>query len=183
MIHHRCKLCDRRSVLAWLLALPAVGSARAQGPDAYRPLREPVAMPAPRAPWTPAPFKAWLEPEPDDGLGIPLLLLNGLVLRVPGTQAGGDAVHAFCRLCPHEICEVDFVTDTSRVRVDSGETPPHPLFFCVCHESVFDPVMDGAHIGGPAPRGLYRFALRQTGHEIRITAVEAAVLTRLREGV
>jgi len=180
--------CDRRSLLACLLALPVLRTALAQDSvgesTSYRPLREPVEVPAPAALWNPVVFKAWLEPRPEDGLSMPLLLLGGFALRVPSADGtAGGTVHAFCRTCPHEICDVDFLTDPSHIRVDSGVVPAHPLFFCVCHESVFDPTLDGAHISGPAPRGLYRFAFELDSDTIRITSVEEAVLTRLGENL
>lgn len=188
MIRRSCPLCDRRSVLAWLLALPSLRAVLAQ--DAldesidYRKLREPVELRAPSVLWEPAAFKAWLEPRPDDGLSTPLLLLDGVVLRAPVPDGGsGSALHALCRLCPHEICEVDLLSDPSRISLDSGAVPTHPLFFCVCHQSVFDPVLNGAHISGPAPRGLYRFAFESESDLVRITAVEEAVLKRLGEAV
>jgi nitrite reductase/ring-hydroxylating ferredoxin subunit len=178
---------DRRKLLAGLLSLPAMRLALAQDISDksinYRALREPVELPAPAEIWTPAAFKAWLEPQPSDGLAMPLLLLHGIVLRAPAAAGDGGTLHALCRLCPHEICEVDLLEDPSQIRLDSGAVPAHPLFFCVCHESVFDPVMDGAHISGPAPRGLYRFAFETAGNRVRITGVEEAVLRRLGEGV
>lgn len=139
----------------------------------------------PAGDWETVDFKAWLVPRPEDALAMPLLLLNGFALRVPlDGGAGESVVHAFCRTCPHEICEVDFVEDASRVRMDTGAPPPaHPLFFCVCHESVFDPTREGAHISGPAPRGLYRFAFEAESDRIRITSVEEAILTRLGENL
>jgi nitrite reductase/ring-hydroxylating ferredoxin subunit len=180
---------DRRSVLACLAALPALRSSLARADIdksiSYRELREPVEVPVPAASWETVGFKAWLVPRPEDGLSMPLLLLNGFALRVPlEGDAGETVVHAFCRTCPHEICDVDFVEDTSRIRIDSGAAPPeHPLFFCVCHESVFDPTREGAHISGPAPRGLYRFAFDLDAGTIRIKSVEDAVLARLGENL
>lgn len=180
--------CDRRSLFACLLALPALRSALAQGSInesiRYRQLREPVEIRAPAAVFKPVAFKAWLEPRPEDGLSMPLLLLNGFALRVPDDNGPRGTVLAFCQTCPHEICDVDFREDSSNIRMDSGAAPPaHPLFFCVCHESVFDPTLGGAHISGPAPRGLYRFALDLDSDIIRITSVEEAVLTRLGENL
>jgi nitrite reductase/ring-hydroxylating ferredoxin subunit len=178
---------DRRSVLACLAALPALRSALARADTdesiSYRELREPVELPAPAGIWESVGFKAWLVPRPEDGLSMPLLLLNGFALRVPVEGGTGEsAVHAFCRTCPHEICDVDFVADTSHIRIDTGAAPPaHPVFFCVCHESVFDPTRDGAHISGPAPRGLYRFAFDLDGSTLHINSVEEAVLARLGE--
>lgn len=181
-----CDSCslERRSALAMLLSLPMWRAALAQqaggaGGSTYRALRSPVAVAAPRAPWETRAFKAWLDPRADDGLSFKELLLGGVLLRLPG--ASGSGLRAFCVLCPHEICVTEYVDDGRPLPVEQAPAPAHPLFFCVCHSSVFDPARDGRRIGGPAPRGLYRFALEARADSVRVTGIEEALLKRLGE--
>jgi Rieske Fe-S protein len=176
---------NRRRALACLLALPALRTALAQGSNdksiAYRDLKEPVEVPDPGDVWQPIEFDAWVGTLPEDGLDVPELLLRGMVLRVPEERGDESIVHAFCRLCPHEICQVDFLPDARHVRVDAATPPSHPMLFCVCHESVFDPLAGGARIGGPATRGLFLFSSEARRGMIRVTAVEESILKRLGE--
>ncbi len=194
----------RRAFLSWCLGALAMGrrlpplprrqagrdvsSMSANRPRAYRDLEAPVLFPlaAIAAPWQPVPFEARVRRrDPDAGV----VLLDGILLRTASQEAagGGDpgassnpaAVHAFCRLCPHEICHVELQSDTSRLELDAGVAPGYPLFVCPCHFSVFDPLSEGATLGGPAFRGLYRFKLQVRQETVEITQVEEEVLTLL----
>ena len=195
----------RRTFLSWCLGALAMGRRlppmrrrqaakgllspmSANRTPAYRQLEAPVLFPlaAIAAPWRPILFEARVRRrDPDAGV----VLLDGILLRTrsEGTLGGGDqgasgdpaAVQAFCRLCPHEICHVDLQSDTSRLELDAGVAPGHPLFVCPCHFSVFDPLSEGATLGGPAFRGLYRFKLQVRQETVEITQVEEEVLTLL----
>lgn len=176
-------LYNRRAALAWLLALPMFDASLTQPQPGtssdYRRLREPVVVTNPVDLWSPVLFEAWLDLEPQDGLAMSELLLYGMLLRVPGTD--GDVLRAFCTLCPHEMCQVDLLLDVRNVTVEGPMTPDHPLLFCVCHESAFDPTIGGARIAGPTPRGLFRFELESEALGVRITGIEESLLARLNE--
>jgi thiosulfate dehydrogenase (quinone) large subunit len=80
----------------------------------------------------------------DPGTGDPTWVLQ----LTPGRFTALDAI------CPHQGCQVDFVS-----AVDG--------FACPCHGSLFDP--QGNRISGPAPRGLTKLAVDVTGGNVRAT--------------
>ncbi len=159
--------------------LPAVG-----GAQTYRDLETPVVLPAEAitGPWSSLPFEARV---PRDDPTVGAAVLDGVLLRTgakgaPGDRSGSDeagGLQAFCLLCPHEICHVEYRSDPSQVRLEIGETPQHPLLVCPCHFSVFNPLSGGALISGPAYRGLYRFKAQVEQDSVKITQVEEEVLT------
>ena len=54
--------------------------------------------------------------------------------------------------------------------------PTEPVFVCPCHNSTFK-ASDGERLGGPAPRGLYRFRVTAvTDKTVEIGEVEEDVL-------
>jgi|TARA_Y100000310_G_scaffold270358_2_gene284136 nitrite reductase/ring-hydroxylating ferredoxin subunit len=122
--------------------------------------------------WHALAFEAWIPPTRQTASDK---LLKGILLRTSEGDSGD--LKAFCLLCPHEICEVQYQTETGTVRLESGTVPDHPLLVCPCHFSVFDPMRDGEVINGPAQRGLYRFRLSTRGSNVQITHVEEQVLT------
>mgnify|MGYP001183016421 CR=1 FL=1 len=122
--------------------------------------------------WHSLVFEAWLTPVGDTATDK---LLKGILLRTNRDDSSG--LKAFCLMCPHEVCEVQYQKDSSMVRLESGTVPDHPLLVCPCHFSVFDPLQDGDVLNGPAHRGLYRFRLATSGTKIQITQVEEQVLT------
>ena len=162
----------RRVMLRHCLALFGVlrGTAWAGQDRVFRDLARPVHVPLGEVavPWQLAPFDA----RAVSISGAPLLL-KGVVVRTAATPAG---LQALCLTCPHEICYVNLVRDTTSVELDADRAPDHPLFVCPCHFSVFDPVADGARLAGPSPRGLFRFGLRVDGDSVRIDRVETALL-------
>lgn len=199
-------LHPRRAFLAWCLGVLAMGRRlpfrerrprerehrpRSTGPHlppatgapTYRDLETPVVFPAEAIadPWSSLPFEARV---PRDDPAGDAVVLAGVVLRTgpagaPGDRSASDdggEVQAFCLLCPHEICHVVYRTNTSRVQLEAGATPEHPLLVCPCHFSVFNPLSDGALISGPAYRGLYRFKVQVERDTVKITQVEEGVL-------
>ena len=167
-------LLDRRALLrrcfgACVVALPGA-SRRASGQILYRSLRKPVVVPLARLAdvWKPFPFRA-LAQKANGGQ----VRLQGLLMRVPDPASASTALRAFCLLCPHEICQVNFVPDPSRLRLEPANKP---LFVCPCHFSVFDPAADGACLSGPAPRGLYRFAVQVRARQAEVSQVEQQAL-------
>ena len=121
--------------------------------------------------WKSREFEAWVSSPGGDKL------LKGLLLRVSEPVQDDTGLRAFCVYCPQEICEVALVQDTSKVRLDSGAVPEHPLVVCPCHFSAFNPLADGVNISGPAFRGLFRFRVITRDDRIHITQVEKKALT------
>ena len=138
----------------------------------FRQLRDAIEIPLAELgqPGSQVLFKAWID-EPSTVSGE--LLLRGILVRL---QSG--SVDAFSLICPHEICEIESVTDASLLPRDLGPLPTHPLLACPCHFSVFDPEDGGRKLAGPSPRGLYRFGLRVIGNTVLIDRVEASTVDR-----
>lgn len=144
-------------------ALPAIS---------YRDLTRPVTVPLGDVSerWQFVEFDAWAV----DASGGDLLL-KGVLVRTQLADDPADGLVAFCLACPHEICYVGLVEDSSAVELDV-QGPDHPLFVCPCHFSAFDPCAEGERLGGPTPRGLFRFRVELAEMNVRIAQVEEAVL-------
>jgi Rieske Fe-S protein len=156
-----------QATLGLLAGLSAAKHSTASKANGWLELRPPVQVPrqAVRSPWQTHSFEARFERKPGVA-GV----LDGLLLRLPHSP-GSDDLKAFCTLCPHEICTVRL--QQVRLPRDAGEKLH---FLCPCHQSVFDPLADGALISGPAPRGLYRFAVTSSASTIDVVGVEEAAL-------
>ena len=107
--------------------------------------------------------------------------VNGMVVRVAAGDGSldRDQFKAVCAVCPHEQCEVDFVADPGQldplVVAEIGRVDD-PVYLCPCHNSVFS-MDEGQRLGGPAPRGLYRFRVTDvTDSAVVIGEVEEDVL-------
>jgi Rieske Fe-S protein len=123
------------------------------------------------APGAAAPFKAWVAAP---GTAAGELLLRGTLWRL---ESGSFDVWSV--LCPHEICEVERISDPAALAQHvSVALPRRPLLACPCHFSVFDPEARGARLAGPAPRGLYRFGFEVAGDRVRIDRIENALIER-----
>ena len=90
-----------------------------------------------------------------------------------------ECFKAVCVVCPHEQCDVDFVANPGEldpsVVGEIGEVSD-PVYLCPCHNSTFT-MAGGERLGGPAPRGLYRFRVTGvTGTHVEIGEVEEDVL-------
>jgi Rieske Fe-S protein len=111
-------------------------------------------------------------------------------IRVPGmvvrtaAATGADPTpqefSAVCLRCPHEGCDVDFVSDPTTLPPDVLAETGRPLigsvYVCPCHNSTFD-AQDGQRVAGPAPRGLYRFRVTGVSQAaVEIAEVEEDVL-------
>jgi Rieske Fe-S protein len=91
-----------------------------------------------------------------------------------------DQFNAVCLRCPHEGCDVEFVRDPKtqppEAFAELPAIPTEPVFICPCHNSTFK-ASDGERLGGPAPRGLYRFHVTAvTDKTVEIGEVEEDVL-------
>ena len=105
------------------------------------------------------------------------VLMNGVLYR---RETGDDssALSALCVTCPHELCQVDLVTDEARLARMSDSDKKNPKFVCGCHGSVFDALDDGAWISGPAYRGLFNFRVGGiTAGTVEIDEVEEETLS------
>ncbi len=166
---------DRRQLLLTGLALGGFTTASigATGP-VYRRLQTPVIVPTDKLvePWQTIAFDARVA-DVDNHARV---LLKGLLLRLPAQATGTPRFAAFCVLCPHEICHVDLQHQTDHVTTQLPRKPPHPLFVCPCHFSVFDPLAEGAVLAGPAGRGLFRFELAVGEDQVTVVAVEEGAI-------
>ena len=148
----------------------------------YRPLARPVVMSFEdlSTPWRARQFVA-------DGVTLSSaatpnqpIRITGMVVRTSARDNQPETFVAVCVRCPHEGCDVDFVSDPNLlpqdVRDEIGHVVDHSVYICPCHNSTFK-AEDGGRLSGPAPRGLYRF--RVTGVQdaaIEIAEVEEDVL-------
>ena len=75
-----------------------------------------------------------------------------IVIRLPG---GG--FYASSLICPHNKCEIMFVSDPAIARDSFDLDVSAPVLACPCHFSAFDPARDGKVIAGPAPNPPLQF--------------------------
>jgi arsenite oxidase small subunit len=125
----------RRRVVSGLLSLPLLtvrSAVTLADPD------QPVASLAALAqPWSAVKFTL-----PDsDGDPLPCI-----VIRLPD---GGW--YASSLICPHNKCEILYMTDPASVRDTFDVDVKTPVLACPCHFSVFDLPQQGKVIAGPAP--------------------------------
>jgi Rieske Fe-S protein len=95
----------------------------------------------------------------------------GVAVRLPEKSGGG--LCAVCRICPHQGCVFGYETDYATVSDIVGIDLDHPVFFCRCHMSTFDPAAQGHVLFGPSRRPPWRFTAREEGGEMIVTAIEA----------
>jgi Rieske Fe-S protein len=134
----------------------------------YRPLSQPVVVPleALSTPWRARPFTAEAVTLASAATPNQPIRVSGMIVRTAVGERP-DQFSAVCIRCPHELCDVDYVDDPTRIPqeviTEIGRPLSGPVYICPCHNSSF--TVDGDRLSGPAPRGLYRF---------RVTAVNAA---------
>ena len=147
----------------------------------YQPLAQPVLVPleALSAPARARRFQARAVSLPTAAAPNRPIRVNGMVVRTAAGDDSPDRFKAVCVVCPHEQCDVDFIADPRELHADViAETGPveDPVYLCPCHNSVFT-MAEGARLGGPAPRGLYRFRVTGvTDAAVEIGEVEEDVL-------
>jgi len=176
----------RRTFLGWAFLLACLGVGRrlwAQGSRflRYSPLSRPVViqLASLAVPGRARRFVAQGVSPPTAANPDQPVRVNGMVVRVSDEDDSPDRFKAVCAVCPHEQCEVDFVQDSSSldplVLAEIGEVNK-PVYLCPCHNSTFT-MDEGARLGGPAPRGLYRFRVTAvTETAVEIGEVEEDVL-------
>ena len=169
------EIASRRAFLGHGLMLAFVGFGRRIAGQAsrvlrYRPLASPTVIPLADVStlWRGRQFTA-------EAVTLSTAATPNQPIRVAGmvVRTADDRYAAVCLRCPHELCDVDYVSDPRRLPQEIVEEIGHPIkepvYVCPCHNSTFR-VEDGERLAGPAPRGLYRF--RVTG--VTATAVEIA---------
>ena len=137
----------------------------------YRPLARPVLVPleALSVPGRARRFQAQGVTLPSAANPNRPIRINGLVVRTAAGDDLPDRFKAVCVVCPHEQCDVDFIADPRQLDeyvVEEIGPIEDPVYLCPCHNSTFT-MAEGARLGGPAPRGLYRF---------RVTGVSSAAV-------
>jgi Rieske Fe-S protein len=161
-----------QSLAVVFLSLSRRLGSQASGPLRFRPLARPVLIPLSElsTPWRARPFVADAVTLPSAAKPNEPIRISGLIVRTRTGDAGPDGFSAVCVLCPHEHCDVDFMADPKglppEVVQEIGRPVTDAVYLCPCHNSTFS-AEDGGRLGGPAPRGLYRF---------RITAVTSAAV-------
>jgi Rieske Fe-S protein len=144
-----------------LSALAAAFTVALTGPWRRARAAESVRVPAPKNAWDKVEFSY-----PGPSRELP-----GIAVRLPASAGGG--VYAVCRICPHEGCSIGYETDYETVGGIIGKDLDHPVFFCRCHFSTFDPARDGSVLYGPSPRPPWRFELREDGGDLLVTGAES----------
>ncbi len=77
---------------------------------------------------------------------------KGILVNVDGK------IKTFSKICTHLGCEVEWIPDKR-------------IFFCPCHEGVFDE--NGVNVSGPPPRPLDEFEVKVEGNNIFVKVMEA----------
>jgi Rieske Fe-S protein len=179
----------RRQFLALIpIVLGAARSVWAQGVSflRYRPLPQPAAVPLDDmlAQWRSRQFI--VDAVTLDTAATPNqpLRITGMVVRTgPAGDNTPDRFQAVCLRCPHEGCEIEFVTnpgDPAKIPpelvVEIGHPLTEPVYVCPCHNSTFA-AETGERLAGPAPRGLYRFRVTKvTDKAVEIGEIEEDLL-------
>lgn len=160
-----------------VFALVAAGQrvfAQATAPLRYRPLARPVVVPLADllAPFRARSFVANAVTLASAAKPNEPIRISGFVVRTAANDNQPDRFSAVCMRCPHEHCDVDFLADPGKLPAEVvqeiGRPVTEPVYLCPCHNSTFR-AENGERLGGPAPRGLYRFrvtGVSDTGVEI-----------------
>jgi Rieske Fe-S protein len=95
----------------------------------------------------------------------------GIAVRLP--QAAGGGLCAVCSICPHMGCIFGYETDYEDVGSMIGIRLSHPVFFCGCHQSTYDPLRIDNVIHGPASRRTWLFTVHEDAAGMVVTGIEA----------
>ncbi len=108
--------------------------------------------------------------------------VEALVVRLPAGAANRTASYwAFSREAPFGRCELEYVTDLSKLATQYGYRAQHPMVADPCNHTVYDPLRMGTVPGGAWARGevVQGAGLRPpVGIELRI-AGQHLVATRM----
>jgi Rieske [2Fe-2S] domain len=95
----------------------------------------------------------------------------GIAVRLP--QAAGGGLCAVCSICPHMGCIFGYETDYEDVGNMIGIRLSHPVFFCGCHQSTYDPLRIDRVIHGPTTRRPWLFTVDEEAADMVVTGIEA----------
>lgn len=104
--------------------------------------------------------------------------LPGLAIRLPDGLAqkrGGGAKAKFqivSLYCTHNRCKTNFIADPSEIEAMLGTKPPGPVYYCGCHQSLFDVAQDAKPILGPAKEPLWKFEFDVKGDDLIVTGID-----------
>jgi arsenite oxidase small subunit len=87
-----------------------------------------------------------------------------IVIRLPD---GGW--YASSLICPHNKCDIAYVTDAEAARDNFNVDVAAPVLACPCHFSVFDPAGHGAVIAGPAPNPPQQLSVTVRGDQVFVS--------------
>jgi len=91
----------------------------------------------------------------------------GLIIRLPDGR-----LTVVSRICTHQKCFMDLLTDPIQVLRETTFEPPGPVLACPCHASIFDLQDGGKVLFGPAPRPPDRFQFQLEGNRVVITGLD-----------
>jgi nitrite reductase/ring-hydroxylating ferredoxin subunit len=94
----------------------------------------------------------------------------GIAVRLP--NATGAGLIAVCSICPHMGCLFKYETDYEDVGNMIGMKLTHPVFFCACHSSTYDPLRNGEVISGPSQRRPWRVSVQEEPPDMVLTGIE-----------
>lgn len=104
--------------------------------------------------------------------------LPGLVVRLPDDIAqkkGGGQKAKFqvvSLYCTHNRCRTNFVSDPAEIATMIEAKAPGPVFYCGCHQTIFDPAQEAKPISGPAKEPLWKFNFEIKGDDLIITGID-----------
>jgi Rieske Fe-S protein len=180
----------RRDLLKFVLALPLVrfvedllapffGPARNSALAAAVPLKVAKLSQLER-PWSTARFEYFMKVKAKSTAGdtVNEERLPGLVVRLPDEIAqkrGGGPKSKFqvvSLYCTHNRCKADFIADPGEIEAMIGTKPPGPVYYCGCHQTIFDIGQEAKPINGPAKEPLWKFEFDIRGDDLVITGID-----------
>lgn len=137
-------------------------------------------------PWSTAAFEYFVKVKHKNlkGETVNEEYLPGLVIRLPdelaqkkgkGAKGKFDVVNLHCT---HQRCKTVFITDLGEIHALTALKVEHPVFYCPCHRSLFDPTKEGEPMkGSPAKLPLWKFDFEIKGDDILVTGVDPKAAT------
>jgi Rieske Fe-S protein len=132
-------------------------------------------------PWSTVSFEYFIKVQGKDIKGDTIReeYLPGIVVRLPddvAQQRGGGVKSRFEVVnlyCTHQRCKTAFIRDPNEIQSMIGQKVAHPVFYCPCHRSLFDPTKSAEPIkGSEAKEALWKFNFEVKGDDIVVTGVD-----------